>query len=148
MSLISVKCPSCGADISLDDEKEYGFCSYCGTKIQNDAIKKLKIEYKGDPVSTTNVVYNIDNRVMDKPRITIDKPKSGRLILAIILVSLGILFLIYSITMTPENPMGYILSIVFVLIGVSLFVLYLHAFSLYQEVIKKAIQDNSVTNIK
>lgn len=39
MGMKQLKCPSCGADLNLDDSKEYGFCSYCGTKVQiNDRI--------------------------------------------------------------------------------------------------------------
>ncbi len=26
-------CPNCGAQISLDDSRDFGFCQYCGTKI-------------------------------------------------------------------------------------------------------------------
>ncbi len=33
ISLISVKCPSCGADLSVEEEREVSFCSYCGTKV-------------------------------------------------------------------------------------------------------------------
>lgn len=33
MALKAVKCPSCGGDLSLDDEREFGFCQYCGTKV-------------------------------------------------------------------------------------------------------------------
>ena len=32
--MIDLKCPNCSASISLDETREYGFCSYCGTKIQ------------------------------------------------------------------------------------------------------------------
>ena len=31
--MLQLKCPNCGADITLDDTREFGFCSYCGTKI-------------------------------------------------------------------------------------------------------------------
>lgn len=32
-------CPNCGAGIQLDEKREFGFCSYCGTKIQlNETI--------------------------------------------------------------------------------------------------------------
>lgn len=33
MSLVAVKCPSCGGDLELDGEREYGFCQFCGTKV-------------------------------------------------------------------------------------------------------------------
>ena len=39
MGMKSLRCPSCGANLEMDDSKEYGFCSYCGTKVQiNDRI--------------------------------------------------------------------------------------------------------------
>ncbi len=31
--VISLKCPDCGADIQLDNDREFGFCMYCGTKV-------------------------------------------------------------------------------------------------------------------
>ena len=38
--MIALKCPNCGADITLDDTREFGFCSYCGTKVLLDEYKK------------------------------------------------------------------------------------------------------------
>ena len=32
-SVIALNCPSCGAELSVDEEREYTFCVYCGTKI-------------------------------------------------------------------------------------------------------------------
>ncbi|MBQ2935910.1 MAG: hypothetical protein IJD96_06735 [Lachnospiraceae bacterium] len=31
--MVDLKCPGCGANIQLDDSREVGFCSYCGTKV-------------------------------------------------------------------------------------------------------------------
>lgn len=33
MSLISLRCPNCNGDIRVDDNLDYGFCMYCGSKI-------------------------------------------------------------------------------------------------------------------
>lgn len=33
VQLIAVKCPACGADISVESTREFSFCTYCGTKI-------------------------------------------------------------------------------------------------------------------
>ena len=33
INLISIKCPECGADLSVEDDREFSFCSYCGTKV-------------------------------------------------------------------------------------------------------------------
>ena len=32
-SVIALNCPSCGAELSVDEDREYTFCVYCGTKI-------------------------------------------------------------------------------------------------------------------
>lgn len=34
MALTTLICPQCGANIKLDDDREYGFCEFCGNKIQ------------------------------------------------------------------------------------------------------------------
>lgn len=46
-----LKCPQCGGDVELDDNQEYGFCKYCGTKMQNTKFKKITGEVKvvGNP---------------------------------------------------------------------------------------------------
>lgn len=44
MGFVSLNCPGCGAPIELDDACEFGFCSYCGTKIMQD---KIVVEHKG-----------------------------------------------------------------------------------------------------
>ena len=49
MSLVNVKCPNCGSSIQLDGNREEGFCSYCGSKVQiQEAIKQVKIDKSGD----------------------------------------------------------------------------------------------------
>ncbi len=30
---VAVKCPECRADLSIEEGREYAFCSYCGTKV-------------------------------------------------------------------------------------------------------------------
>lgn len=49
-----LKCPSCNAEIQLDDEREFGFCQYCGTKIQlnQTILHKHSGEVKLDGIST------------------------------------------------------------------------------------------------
>lgn len=41
---IPMVCPQCGAQVQLDDSREFGFCSYCGTKIVQD---KVVVEHRG-----------------------------------------------------------------------------------------------------
>lgn len=44
MGFIALSCPKCGAEITLDETREFGFCQYCGTKIVQD---KQVIEHRG-----------------------------------------------------------------------------------------------------
>lgn len=44
MGFVAVKCPSCGADVQLDDSREFGFCSYCGAKVVQE---KIVVEHRG-----------------------------------------------------------------------------------------------------
>lgn len=44
MPFVPVKCTSCGGDIQLDNQRQTGFCSYCGAQvIFEEAIKKMEI---------------------------------------------------------------------------------------------------------
>lgn len=48
MAMKSLKCPSCGANLEMDDSKEYGFCSFCGTKVQiNERINVNVVHTQG-----------------------------------------------------------------------------------------------------
>lgn len=47
--MIKLKCPNCSADIELDDTREIGFCSFCGTKIL------LKSQF------VTNSIVSVEN---------------------------------------------------------------------------------------
>ena len=44
MGFIKLVCPNCGAAIELSEDREYGFCSYCGTKVMQD---KVVVEHRG-----------------------------------------------------------------------------------------------------
>ena len=46
MGMIIIKCPFCGATIEVDGSRDFGFCSYCGSKIllKNNGEEKQPIE--------------------------------------------------------------------------------------------------------
>ena len=33
MKLLTLKCPSCGGHLSIEEDRDFIFCQYCGTKI-------------------------------------------------------------------------------------------------------------------
>ena len=41
-ALEPLNCPQCGGAVDLDDNQEYGFCKYCGTKVINTYSVKQK----------------------------------------------------------------------------------------------------------
>jgi len=46
MAMKALRCPQCGAELELDDSKEFGFCSSCGTKIMLN--EKVEVKHSGD----------------------------------------------------------------------------------------------------
>lgn len=45
MSIKTLKCTTCGANIELDDSREFGFCQFCGTKLM--LVDKVEIKHTG-----------------------------------------------------------------------------------------------------
>lgn len=44
MGIIAMKCPQCGADVQLDETRDFGFCTFCGTKVMQE---KIIVEHSG-----------------------------------------------------------------------------------------------------
>ena len=59
MTLVPMKCPGCGGEIQLDDSKEFGFCMFCGAKIQNDAasVRNIRMDRSSEIVGLLNLAY-------------------------------------------------------------------------------------------
>lgn len=38
MRLVAITCPSCGANVELDYNRDFGFCSFCGAKLYNNGM--------------------------------------------------------------------------------------------------------------
>lgn len=58
--LIVQKCPSCGATVDLDENQDFGFCKYCGSKV----IKKESIVQKvevSNPIQIQGGVKIVNN---------------------------------------------------------------------------------------
>lgn len=42
MALKALKCPNCNANIQVDDDRDYGFCSYCGAQVQVREVVEIR----------------------------------------------------------------------------------------------------------
>lgn len=63
MAMKALRCPQCGAELELDDSKEFGFCSSCGTKIMLN--ERVEVKHSGD------VHMQMDNSRQGRNRIAI-----------------------------------------------------------------------------
>lgn len=48
MALKALKCPNCDANIQIDDARDYGFCSYCGSQVQIREVMEIRYSQKAD----------------------------------------------------------------------------------------------------
>lgn len=53
MALIACRCPHCGGEVNMDENLESGFCIYCGNKVINENVSKVKVS-----VDRSSEVYN------------------------------------------------------------------------------------------
>lgn len=65
MALEALVCPSCKGEVELDKDQEFGFCKYCGTKVQNTSIKKVRGKVKIDKNTDLENYYIIARRALD-----------------------------------------------------------------------------------
>ena len=62
VKIVDLKCPNCGAAIQLDADNEFGFCSFCGTKIMvQEEISKVRI----DKTSETQNFLSLSQTAID-----------------------------------------------------------------------------------
>jgi len=150
MTLRALKCPSCGADITLDDDREFGFCAYCGTQIQlGDRIHvHVTHEYKGNPphVNVTNNYYYDDDGVPDddngtKPHIVIEKPTGKKLGWGIALAIIGII----GLSSSGGKQFSYIaVCLIMLVIAGILLASYYRAVQVYNEAVRNASKNGGV----
>ena len=46
MKMYAFKCPQCGGNLEADEERDFIFCQFCGTKIQMNKIDKSELRIK------------------------------------------------------------------------------------------------------
>jgi len=62
MALLSAKCPECGANIDIDNSRDFCFCNYCGAKIFHE---KQRLEVSGTvTVDTTTMTDTMLERAL------------------------------------------------------------------------------------
>ena len=59
MGIKTLRCTTCGADIQLDDSREFGFCQYCGTKLM--LVDKIEVKHTG--TVTVEGIQSVEERI-------------------------------------------------------------------------------------
>lgn len=89
MIMNELKCPNCGASITVDREREFCFCSYCGTKImlqnENEVIYTDKARIK----------ESADNKEIELKKMEIQNEQQRRAMYMLIGMTLICLLLLF-----------------------------------------------------
>ena len=124
MKIISLKCPECNATLSIEGDRKYCFCQYCGTKILIDDGSTTHTYRKVDEarIREADVKENIRLRELEieEKKIEVkENMKRQKVKATIILGVIGLLcFFIASIGgIFGLGPIGIVGFIVFAIIA-------------------------------
>ena len=123
--VISLKCPECGAQLTVEADRNYSFCSYCGTKIliQNEnervyrhvdeaGIKKAEVEkVKAETdriIQLKHLEFEVEKHAAKK------KAKQIRTIIALALIGIAIILFLLS----GANQHFSVLGMIFFLMAI------------------------------
>lgn len=114
IKMISVKCPECGANISIENDRKFCFCQYCGTKVMMDDGSATYTYRKVDEArikeaELKQAVRLKELEIEENKRQAAEKTKMLKIKASIILAIVGVIFLIIgfvggSATGDPDSP--------------------------------------------
>ena len=95
MKIKSLKCPECGANLKIEEDRSFCFCQYCGCNIMLDDEKHY-VTYNENVNKTININKNIHTRYTDDADVIRAKNEASKdsRDFKQVLISIAILFLI------------------------------------------------------
>ena len=107
IQLITIKCPECGATLSIEDNREQAFCTYCGAKVlihnENEYIYRQIDEAGVKQAETDRLVRMKQMELLEKKQEEAKKQKALKIKLAIIMAFLGIVMMVVAFLTGPEE---------------------------------------------
>ena len=101
INLVSIKCPACGADLSVENGREFSFCSYCGTKVMlsndNEHIYRNIDEARIKEAETERMVLMRQLDMEEKSSV------SKKLLVAVWIIGTAVLFILGIIGLSIDN---------------------------------------------
>lgn len=121
MKLIILKCPSCGAQLSVEEGRDYTFCQYCGTKIILEKDNVFIYRHIDDAdikrAETERIIKLKELEIEERSHKKRSVQKIAMLIWAIftgIIISTGFLLCAFEYDSTIYNIGGSLLNIGFI----------------------------------
>lgn len=106
------KCPSCDADLSFSDDREFGFCEYCGTKILlgDYSVNHIK-KYIVDEAALKNAEIREKELKFKERKYKVEQRqrKMDVFLKLFPFVGTALLFIIGYVLFTKENDLGLLL---------------------------------------
>lgn len=97
ISLTSVKCPECGAQLSIEENRKQAFCSYCGSKIivsnENEYVYRHVDEEGIKRAETEQMVRMKELEIAEKSSLNKKILTIFWLIVSVILLTIGIIMI-------------------------------------------------------
>ena len=93
VQLITIKCPECGATLSIEEDREQAFCTYCGAKVlihnENEYVYRHIDEAGIKQAETDRLVRMKQMELAERKRADEQKAKSLKIKIALIMAALG-----------------------------------------------------------
>ena len=127
---ISLKCPECGAELSVEEDRKQCFCQYCGSKILIDDGSTSHVYRKVDEArikeaEVRELLRLKELELEEKKQAAKAETRKLRIKWSIILAIIGVAlmmigFIVMDVTDDPDSPIG-ILAIIgmFCLMGIA-----------------------------
>lgn len=130
MKLVSMKCPSCNANIFISDDQEMCYCNHCGTQIRISDPNNKKYTYTeidAARIKEAESRENIRKRELDLEERRLNRDRN-RLIARTLIIALAILstagVIIYIVDLVlVKNVLNINLKYAFGAVGIALFYL-------------------------
>lgn len=99
VSLVSVKCPECGATLNIESDRDFAFCSYCGTKVllhnENEHIYRHIDEAGVKQAETDRIIRMKQMELIEKKRADAERTKALKIKISLIMAAIGILMMTF-----------------------------------------------------
>lgn len=122
IQLISIKCPECGADLSVEAGRAFLFCSYCGRKViissdtpYSEVVFRTVDEAGIKEAETERILKLKRMEMIEKHRTSKEEHKkislALRIVLSVILVPIALFTIVYGL-LPPGNDMALIIGLI------------------------------------